>query len=168
MTGSRRPWAFKFRKPSFTVRKVSDSAPGDGTITEVCAPELCDRLTNSTALIGSTTVLECSLQRGTRHASALWRKTSPDARLLCSTDRYSITMSKDGLARLIIKDCRTSDSGVYSCSISNELGSVQSSCKLVVENKADDNKIDSEYLPNPNESVSDEISSWEQQQLHRR
>lgn len=170
---SRRPWGFRFRKPSFTVKKMTDTTPGDGVINEVCAPELNERLSGCFVPVGGTAVLQCTLRRGIRHTSALWRKTSPDSRVLRHAGKHAISLSKDGIVRLVISECSTSDAGTYTCSISNDLGSVQSSCELRVGGNENGMSTVSEPKSQPStpgtpNSVPDDTCLWERQQFLRR
>ena len=50
------------------------------------------------------------------------------------SDRYEI-FNEDTLHHLEIYDTATADSGVYTCVAKNKIGTVKSSCQLVVEGR---------------------------------
>lgn len=61
-----------------------------------------------------------------------WRKTEPDPCVIRQSGRFHLTHLEEGIATLTINNARTSDSGTYLCTASNEIGSAQCCAKLLV------------------------------------
>lgn len=99
-------------------------------LTELRAPELSEPAADVTVAPGATAVLSCRARASC--AASSWRKTAPETRALRHGGRFEIVLAPDGLATLTIHACRASDAGVYCCLVSNELGGVQSSARLIV------------------------------------
>lgn len=99
-------------------------------MTEVRAPELTDPAADVTVPPGSTATISC--RATATRATASWRKTAPETRALRPGGRFAITLAPDGLATLTIHAVRPTDAGVYCCLVSNELGGVQTSARLIV------------------------------------
>ncbi|XP_049828356.1 kalirin isoform X4 [Schistocerca gregaria] len=72
----------------------------------------------------------------------VWRRSSNVQRLnphdpggssiLRTGGRLSISLTEDGTAQLVIENCQPSDAGEYSCTASNEAGSVTTSASLCI------------------------------------
>lgn len=120
---SKRPWGLKLRR---------SGEPGEGSMTEIAAPELLEPLTDVTVALAASANLKCRVQA--QRSTISWRKTAPDTRVLRHGGRFVITLSPDGVASLTIHSCRATDAGVYCCLVSNEMGGVQSSARLTVGN----------------------------------
>lgn len=67
---------------------------------------------------GTSAILSCRL-KNYHYSKITWRKSEPEAYILRQDEKYDISVTPTGEARLIIKHTRMSDSGVYLCCIEN-------------------------------------------------
>lgn len=64
----------------------------------------------------------------------------PSRKIIASLDH-------DGFVELVIADATIRDSGIYSCVASNAVGRIESSCRVVIESKDDDNDYNKIQIP---------------------
>ncbi|VVC90683.1 unnamed protein product [Leptidea sinapis] len=124
---SKRAWGLKLRRGG---SGGGNGEPSEGVVTELRAPELLEPAGDVSVGPGGSAVLSC--RANATRATASWRKTAPETRVLRHGGRFAISLAADGLATLTIHACRPTDAGVYCCLVSNELGGVQSSARLTV------------------------------------
>jgi len=158
VTLPRKPWSFRFRKPSFSggTRKgerrsfdggmgsplLSLSGGGNRPLIPECAappPEFQDRLCDMSVLCGGKVELRCKLQCHSQceaaDVSVTWNKCSSDmgeSIVIQNGGRYSLSMWDDGFVSLSIENCQQTDAGEYSCLASNDAGSAVTSAWLSV------------------------------------
>ncbi|KAK3932149.1 Kalirin [Frankliniella fusca] len=146
---SKKPWSFKFRKPSFNsgtagiLRRKVDRLSLDNTDPSefddlICSNsgnrespqseiEILCKLVDSTVQVGDFVELKCQIRTPShidlRNVNIIWRRSSEKdsgfSSCLVKGDRYSISFSDRGIASLTISDCISSDSGLYSCTVSS-------------------------------------------------
>lgn len=132
---NRKPWSFRFRKPSFTThgrRSVDGTSYQESVISEVSCPEFLDKIKNLTSQCGSKVVFKCRVKQCGGNMKISWRKTEPDPCVMRNSGRFVISRTDDGGATLVINNTRLSDSGSYLCTVSNEIGSTQCSAVLTI------------------------------------
>ncbi|XP_034255517.1 kalirin isoform X2 [Thrips palmi] len=136
---SKKPWSFKFRKPSFNSgtagilkKRVAGQVVADqaglekvnGNSSE-SKLEIVNKLADTTVPIGVTAQLKCQLHvpsfMDVQDANIIWKrsigKDSGFSSCLVEGRRYSMDFSEEGVASLTISDCQSSDAGIYSCTI---------------------------------------------------
>lgn len=74
---------------------------------------------------GTSAILSCRL-KNYQYSKITWRKSEPETYILRQDEKYDISITPNGEARLIIKHTRLSDSGVYLCCVENNLQSQNS------------------------------------------
>lgn len=87
-------------------------------------------LKNKTVTEGESVTLECYIS-GHPEPTVMWYRE--DYKIESSMD-FQITF-KAGLARLVIREAFAEDSGRFTCTATNEAGSVSTSCHLHVKGK---------------------------------
>ncbi|PSN40489.1 hypothetical protein C0J52_05229 [Blattella germanica] len=162
VTLPRKPWSFRFRKPSFSgggrrgERRSFDGGMGspllsingggnkpsnDSFIPECAAPppEFRERLCDVSVPCGAKVELRCRLQCHPHcdvgDMNIMWKKCCGDnvvSTVIRSGGRYLINVLEDGSVYLIIDDCHQTDSGEYYCVASNDSGSSTTSARLNV------------------------------------
>lgn len=129
---NRKPWGFRFRKPSFATHTARRSAEYQDAIAEVHCPEFIDKVKNAFAQSGSKVTFKCRLKQCGGNLKVSWRKVDPDPSPIRSSGRFLIGKVDDGVVTLTINNAKAADSGTYICTISNEVGSTQCSGVLSV------------------------------------
>ena len=162
VTLPRKPWSFRFRKPSFSgggrrgerrsfdggmgspllsINGGGSKPSGDSLIPECAAPppEFRERLCDVSAPCGGRVELRCRLQCHPNcevgDMNIVWKKCSGDngvSTVIRSGGRYSISVLEDGLVYLIIDNCQQTDAGEYCCLASNDSGSTSTSARLSI------------------------------------
>lgn len=129
---NRKPWGFRFRKPSFVSHTARRSAEYQDVIAEVHCPEFIDKVKYTFAQSGSKVTFKCRLKQCGGNLKVSWRKMDPDPSLIRSSGRFVIGKVDGGVVTLTINNAKTADCGTYTCTISNEVGSTQCSGVLSV------------------------------------
>ncbi|KAI4471045.1 rho guanine exchange factor-related [Holotrichia oblita] len=127
---SRKPWSFRFRKHG--RRSVDASNYQDNIMTEITCPEFSEKIKDVSIYCGSKAIFKCRVKPCGRNLHVSWRKTEPDPCVMRNSGRFIINQNDEGETLLIINNARSSDSGTYLCTISNEIGSAECSASLVV------------------------------------
>lgn len=127
---NRKPWSFRFRKHG--RRSVDGSNYQDSIMTEITCPEFSEKIKDVTIHCGLKAIFKCRVKPCGRNLHISWRKTEPDPCVMRNSGRFVITQSDEGETLLIINNTRSSDSGTYLCTISNEVGSTECSASLTV------------------------------------
>lgn len=132
---NRKPWTFRFRKPSFSAhgrKSIDCSAYPDSIITEIAVPDFRDKMKDVSIQSGNKATYKVRVKHCGKNIKFAWRKTEPDPCVIRQSGRFQLTQSEDGYATLTITNARSTDSGTYLCTASNEIGSAQCSAKLLV------------------------------------
>lgn len=82
--------------------------------------EIMSRSQDVTVNEGTSAILSCRL-KNYQYSKITWRKSEPEAYILRQDEKYDISVTPTGEARLIIKHTRLTDSGVYLCCVENGL-----------------------------------------------
>uniref|UniRef100_A0A1B0EX37 Uncharacterized protein n=1 Tax=Lutzomyia longipalpis TaxID=7200 RepID=A0A1B0EX37_LUTLO len=82
--------------------------------------EIVSRSQDVTVQEGMSAILSCRL-RNHQYTKITWRKTEPDAFVVRQDEKFDVSMAPNGEARLIVKNTRASDSGLYVCYVENSL-----------------------------------------------
>lgn len=82
--------------------------------------EIVSRSQDVTVQEGVSAILSCRL-RNHQYTKITWRKTEPDTFIIRQDEKFDVSMTPNGEARLIVKNTRTSDSGLYVCGVENSL-----------------------------------------------
>ncbi|KAF7245040.1 Titin [Varanus komodoensis] len=93
-------------------------------------PSIVTALKNVTVMEGESVTLECRISAYPAPTVAWYRE---DYHIESSID-FQITFEA-GVARLVIREAFAEDSGRFTCTATNEAGSVSTSCHLVVQGK---------------------------------
>jgi hypothetical protein len=125
---NRKPWTFRFKKPP---RKPIESSCQENVIPEASLPEFRDKLRDVTVQCGAKVVLKCRVKKCGRNPKLNWKKLEPNLCILRS-GRFLLGQEDEGVAMLVIDNAKLSDSGTYSVTITNEVGSCQCSALLTV------------------------------------
>ncbi|KAL3284862.1 hypothetical protein HHI36_019000 [Cryptolaemus montrouzieri] len=125
---SRRPWSFKFKKPS---RRFPENALADKPIAENPLPEFIEPIKDVAVHAGSEVTLRCRIRHGSRTTKLSWKKLEPEVVILKNA-KLLMNQSEEGMAVLTIENVKKSDSGKYAVTISNEYGTVESCATLTV------------------------------------
>lgn len=132
---NRKPWSFRFRKPSFIAqgrRSIDVSNYTENITTYLTCPEFREKIKDVSVQCGSKVMFMCKLKPCGRNLHISWRKTGPDPCVLRNSGRFVLNQLPDSTATLLINNVRISDSGTYLCSASNDIGSTQCSAVLIV------------------------------------
>ncbi|KAK6629330.1 hypothetical protein RUM43_003147 [Polyplax serrata] len=160
----RKPWSFRFRKPSFAnprEKRVEDAGHriSDCQRNAVFQPELLDRLKDIVVAVGERAQLTCRMRPAARpeDVSITWRFGPMDtSTVIRAGGRFSIRLSHDGFATLSICQARVADNGQYTCTVTNSAGSVSSSAYLTVTS------------PERVDADEDGDANWEAEQFRKR
>lgn len=113
----------------------------------VTLPEFSEHLHDLSISSGSRVELRCCLRTPPHvcdlgDVNIVWRKSSNIHRLnahdtsvpniLRTGGRFSISLNENGTALLVIENCQASDAGEYTCTASNDAGSVTTSACLSI------------------------------------
>lgn len=107
-------FAMQISPSSSTSSSLSNSAAGNNTA--INRTEIMSRSQDVTVNEGTSAILSCRL-KNYHYSKITWRKSEPEAYILRQDEKYDISVTPTGEARLIIKHTRMSDSGVYLCCI---------------------------------------------------
>lgn len=80
--------------------------------------EIMSRCQDVTVNEGTSAILSCRL-KNYHYSKITWRKSEPESYILRQDEKYDISVTPTGEARLIIKHTRMSDSGMYLCCVEN-------------------------------------------------
>lgn len=108
------PTAMQISPSSSTSSSLSNST--NNTITS--RTEIMSRSQDVSVNEGTSAILSCRL-KNYHYSKITWRKSEPESYILRQDEKYDISVTPTGEARLIIKHTRMSDSGVYLCCIEN-------------------------------------------------
>lgn len=93
-------------------------SPSSSTSSSLSNAEIMSRSQDVTVNEGTSAILSCRL-KNYHYSKITWRKSEPESYILRQDEKYDISVTPTGEARLIIKHTRMSDSGVYLCCIEN-------------------------------------------------
>ncbi|NWW99578.1 TITIN protein, partial [Caloenas nicobarica] len=113
-------------------------------------PTLVSGLKNKTVTEGESVTLECYIS-GHPEPTVTWYRE--DYKIESSMD-FQITF-KAGLARLVVREAFAEDSGRFTCTATNEAGSVSTSCHLHVKGKCFSEEIETR------ETISEKVVAEE-------
>ncbi|XP_066996303.2 kalirin [Anabrus simplex] len=144
----RKPWSFRFRKPSFggggrRGERRSFDGGHSSPLREypVSPPEFQERLQDLSVPCGTRAELRCRLQCDASDVNIVWKKAMSIQRhghdpgnvtTIRSGGRFLINLTDDGTANLIIENCQLSDAGDYSCEVSNDAGNISTTASLSI------------------------------------
>lgn len=80
--------------------------------------EITSRSQDITVNEGSSAILSCRIKNH-QYSKITWRKVEPETVFIRQDDKYDLSITPNGEARLIIKHTRILDTGLYVCSIEN-------------------------------------------------
>lgn len=92
------------------------------------APSFDQGLVDQTVPAGSEVTLKCKVA-GEPDPQVVWLK---DGKKLKTTRQIKLTFADDNWCYLTIHSCESTDSGVYICTATNNVGAQSSQCKLTV------------------------------------
>ncbi|CAG7734745.1 unnamed protein product, partial [Allacma fusca] len=142
-TSGRKPWSFRFRmKPHFHRRdkdSVNSSLCGPADLIDGDVVDLVDELVPVFSVelqsvrfqSGERVVLQCQI-RVVRKESVVVEWKDAFGHVIRNSNRHEVTFNEDGVATLIIYECRVYDSGRLTCIATTDAGSNSTSCVLSV------------------------------------
>lgn len=120
------PHALPISPSSSTSSSLSNAANNNNSISSPSTrTEIMSRCQDVTVNEGTSAILSCRL-KNYHYSNITWRKSEPESYILRQDEKYDISVTPTGEARLIIKHTRMTDSGTYLCCIENS-GQVQNS-----------------------------------------
>ena len=147
---TKKPWSFRFRmKPSFSRRSTekglnssNNASNGNGNMScftedlvgliDEFLPTFPVELQSARYHSAERVVLQCQVQTNSSDPVIVeWKDAFGHA--IRNSHRHDVTFNEeDGIASLIIHECRVSDSGRLTCVATNDAGSNSTSCVLTV------------------------------------
>ena len=147
---TKKPWSFRFRmKPSFSRRSTekglnnsNNASNGNGNfggftedvvgLIDEYLPTFPVELQSARYQSGERVVLQCQVQtKSSDPVIVEWKDAFGHA--IRNSNRHEVTFNEeDGIASLIIHECRVSDSGRLTCVATSDAGSNSTSCVLSV------------------------------------
>lgn len=113
---------------SSTSSSLSSSANNSNSVQHNASggrTEIMSRSQDVTVNEGTSAILSCRL-KNYQYSKITWRKSEPESYILRQDEKYDISVTPTGEARLIIKHTRMTDSGMYLCCVENNLQSPNS------------------------------------------
>lgn len=107
--------AMQISPSSSTSSSLSNSTVNNSTGNRT---EIMSRSQDVTVNEGTSAILSCRL-KNYHYSKITWRKSEPESYILRQDEKYDISVTPNGEARLIIKHTRMADSGIYLCCIEN-------------------------------------------------
>lgn len=161
--GGKKPWSFRFRKPSFSKKEKENSQNGHvrshsqgsgngissgiggGSSEDVMdlfdehTPVFCHELRNLKCLSGEEVTLQCQLCVSNNNNKfeapvIFWKDAFGHVIRNCASHEVRYS-EDDGLCTLRILESRVSDSGRYTCTATSDAGSGSTSAVLSVTGK---------------------------------
>lgn len=111
---------------SYPMQISPSSSASSNSLGNSTANMSYNNLANVTVNEGNSAILSCRL-KNCHYSKMTWRKTEPESYIIRQDEKYDLSVTPIGEARLIVKHTRISDSGVYVCTIENGLQTATSS-----------------------------------------